>query len=52
MGMTDKQFNSYVRLLLAALRDVLKALRKGGDQEEALSKLDEIVNNLQQSIED
>nr|DAH15376.1 MAG TPA: hypothetical protein [Caudoviricetes sp.] len=51
MGMTDKQFNSYVRLILTALKEVVKLL-KSGSQEEATAKLKELTDNLQQTIED
>ena len=51
MGMTDKQFNSYVRLILTSLKETLKLL-KDGDKENANAKLQELTDNLQQTIED
>ena len=51
MGMTDKQFNSYVRLILTSLKEILKLL-KDGDKENANAKLQELTDNLQQTIED
>lgn len=47
-GMTDKQFNGFLRLLLLNLESVQNAESK----EDMLNKLDEIIKMLQISIED
>lgn len=48
MGMTDKQFNGFVRFLLDALKDAI--------QEKEIEKKDEkltkIADNLQKTLED
>jgi len=47
MGMTDKQFNSYVRLLL-------NDIEEANEQElieEVKKKLDKIIENLQLTLE-
>ncbi len=48
MGMTDKQFQSWVRFLLGALKD----MDKETDPEKKASKLSEIMENLQKTLED
>jgi len=48
MGMTDKQFQSWVRFLLAMLKDYIA--EKDPKKKEA--KLSEIVDNLQKTLED
>ena len=47
MGMTDKQFNAFVRFLIDALQD---ARQEEGDKKD--KKLEKIVENLQQTLED
>ena len=48
MGMTDKQFQSWVRFLLGDLR----YMDKETDPEKKASKLAEILENLQKTLED
>lgn len=48
MGMTDKQFQSWVRLLLSAL----KHMDEEEDPEKKSAKLAEIMENLQKTLED
>lgn len=48
MGMTDKQFQSWVRFLLGGLKDALQET----DPEKKEAKLAEIMDNLQKTLED
>jgi len=48
MGMTDKQFQSWVRLLLSALKD----MEQESDSGKKAAKLAEIMDNLQRTLED
>ncbi len=48
MGMTDKQFNSYIRLILDV---ITKALKKMPESEEK-DDLQKLADNLQKTIED
>ena len=48
MGMTDKQFNSYVRFILSALKDMLEET----DEQKKAAKAKELMENLQTSLED
>ena len=48
MGMTDKQFNSYVRFILSALKDMLQET----DPEREAAKAQELLDNLQATLED
>ena len=48
MGMTDKQFNSYIRLILAALKDIFREQ----DPELREQKQKELLDNLQTTLED
>ena len=48
MGMTDKQFNSYVRFLL----DALKEVKAEPDPIKRDEKLDKVIENLQSTLED
>lgn len=48
MGMTDKQFNGFVRFLLDAIADVLEQMEEG----KAKDKLEKVRDNLQQTLED
>lgn len=48
MGMTDKQFNGFVRLLLDALKDAIEEKKKKKKDE----KLTKIAENLQKTLED
>lgn len=47
MGMTDKQFDAFVRLLLDNIRETLGMMEEG----EAKKKLEKIEANLQQTLE-
>ena len=46
--MTDKQFQSWVRFLLSAL----KSMDREADPEKKAAKLAEIMENLQKTLED
>lgn len=48
MGMTDKQFDSFIRFLLDALTEA-KQEPEGEKKEE---KIDKIIKNLQKTLED
>ena len=48
MGMTDKQFNGFVRFLLDALKDAME--EKENDKKN--EKLTKIADNLQKTVED
>ena len=48
MGMTDKQFNGFVRFLLDALKDAIKEK----ESEKKDEKLTKIAENLQKTLED
>ena len=48
MGMTDKQFNGFVRFLLDALTDAME--EKENDKKN--EKLTKIADNLQKTLED
>lgn len=48
MGMTDKQFQSWVRFLLGDLKDAFQET----DPEKKEAKLAEIMDNLQKTLED
>ncbi len=48
MGMTDKQFNGFVRFVLD---DILEVLAKMSDSEEK-TKLQKVADNLQKTLED
>ena len=48
MGMTDKQFNSYVLFILSALKDMLQET----DPERKAAKAQELLDNLQATLED
>ncbi|MCI8928598.1 MAG: hypothetical protein HFI97_06630 [Lachnospiraceae bacterium] len=48
MGMTDKQFNGFVRFLLDALKDAME--EKENDKKN--EKLTKIADNLQKTLED
>lgn len=48
MGMTDKQFNGFVRFVLD---DILEVLAKMPDSEEK-EKLKKVADNLQKTLED
>ena len=48
MGMTDKQFNGFVRFLL----DALKAAMEEKENDKKNEKLTKIADNLQKTLED
>lgn len=48
MGMTDKQFNGFIRFLI----DDLKEVQEETDAEKREKKLDKILENLQSTLED
>lgn len=48
MGMTDKQFNCFLRFVLDDIREVLEQLEDG----KAKEKLEKVADNLQQTLED
>ena len=48
MGMTDKQFNSYIRFILSALKDMLAET----DADKKAAKAQELIENLQTTLED
>lgn len=48
VGMTDKQFNGFVRFLLGALKEV----REEKEDSKKEQKLDKVIENLQKTLED
>ncbi len=48
MGMTDKQFNSFIRLILDTIYEVLDDMSEGANKD----KLKKLADNLQKSLED
>ena len=48
MGMSDKQFNGFVRFLLDALKDAMEE----EESDKRNEKLTKIVDNLQKTLED
>ncbi len=48
MGMTDKQFNSYIRLILDVIAKALKKMPEGEEKDD----LQKLADNLQKTIED
>lgn len=48
MGMTDKQFNGFVRFLL----DALKEARDEKEDDKKDEKISKIIDNLQKTLED
>ncbi len=48
MGMTDKQFDAFVRFVLDALRDA----NAEKDEVKRGEKMERILNNLQKTLED
>ena len=48
MGMTDKQFNGFIRFLLDALKDAIEEK----ESERKDEKLTKIAENLQKTLED
>ncbi len=48
MGMTDKQFNGFVRFVLDDIKEVLESL----EESKAKEKLEKVAENLQKTLED
>ena len=48
MGMTDKQFNSFVRFVLDAIKDA----EEETDEKKHKEKMEKIIDNLQKTLED
>lgn len=48
MGMTDKQFNCFLRFLLDAIRDA----ENETDEKKHKEKIEKILDNLQKTLED
>lgn len=48
MGMTDKQFNGFVRFVLDDILEVIEKMQDGEEKE----KLKKVADNLQKTIED
>lgn len=51
MGMTDKQFAAYIRQLIKRLKGMEELLNEGSN-EKAKSEMQEMLDDLQKSIED
>ena len=51
MGQTDKQFGGFLRMLIARMRSAISALRQGNN-EQALKLMQEIMDDLQNTLED
>ena len=47
MGMTDKQFNGFIRFILDDIKEVLETMEEGKEKE----KLQKVADNLQQTLE-
>ena len=48
MGMTDKQFNGFLRFLIDSLTEV----KEEHDESKKNEKIEKIIENLQKTIED
>lgn len=48
MGMTDKQFNGFIRFLI----DDLKEVQEEKDEEKKNQRIEKILENLQSTLED
>lgn len=46
MGLTDKQFNGFIRFILDDIKEVLETMQEGKE------KLQKVADNLQQTLED
>ncbi len=51
MGMTDKQFAAFIRQLMWRIKQLEKLIEKTGS-EDAKKEMEEILNDLQKSLED
>lgn len=50
MGMTDKQFNGFLRLLIKDLKEIQKLIETE-NKKTSEEKIQEIIDNLQQTME-
>lgn len=48
MGMTDKQFNGFIRFILDDIKEVIETMEDGKGKE----TLQKVAENLQQTLED
>lgn len=48
MGMTDKQFNGFIRFILDDIKEVIETMAEGKEKD----KLQKVADNLQQTLED
>lgn len=48
MGMTDKQFNGFIRFLI----DDLNEIRQEEDEQKKIERINKILENLQKTLED
>ena len=48
MGMTDKQFNGFIRFLI----DDLKEVQEEKDEDKKNNRIEKILENLQSTLED
>lgn len=48
MGMTDKQFNGFIRLIFDDIQEVLETIPEGKEKD----KLEKLADNLQKMLED
>lgn len=51
MGQADKQFGGFLRMLIARMKKAIEATR-AGNQQEALELLQDILTDLQNTLED
>jgi flagellin-specific chaperone FliS len=51
MGQTDKQFGGFLRMLIARMKKAIEA-SKAGNQQEALELMQDIMTDLQNTLED
>ena len=51
MGQTDKQFGGFLRMLIARMRGAISAIQNG-NSEQALELMQEIMTDLQNTLED
>lgn len=51
MGQTDKQFGGFLRMLIARMRSAIAAIQQG-DSAKALELMQEIMTDLQNTLED
>jgi hypothetical protein len=47
-GMTDKQFNGFIRFMLDDIKEVIETMEDSKEKE----KLQKVADNLQQTLED